>query len=345
MSDRNGLSRAPRDALGAFASLPPYEFDFDYRGQSLAPSSQAARIPRSPSSLVDDFDSYMFPDPDRSRPSSRAPSSSSTSHSASSSPCAPPPVIDWPAVENALLFAPDHSVIDVDKLYTGYCNFSVLIFVPRHAVELCALVYGKLAHLLLQVGARLCFITAWQPAQATLFLSRFERVSPCPAAIVCDPHAHLFSAFGFTRSPLRALFAANKVSAPMRQGMRNAFSTVSYRAQNRDIANTPVPSKRLKCGAVVMTTLRGYEKRPCVKYISEEHPSTGVGCYLDVLSACGVNDAFVPDVDVAQVYARFNNMRANSIKARHADQKEAHRINNTRVRTSRKNDLRNALKG
>lgn len=253
--------------------------------------------------------------------------------------------VDWSAVESAQIYTPHDSPLEPDKLYTGYCRFSVLVFVPRHAVELCALVYGKVAHLLLQAGARLCFITAWQPTQARLFLSRFERVSPFPGAIVCDPHAHLFSAFAFTRSPLRALFAANRVSAPMRQGMRNAFSTVTYRAQNRDIANTPVPSKRLKCGAVVLPNLRGYEKRPVVHYISDEHPSTGVGCYMDVLSACGVNEAFVPDVDVAQVYSRFNNMRATSIKARHADEKEANRLKNHRVRGSGKRDIRNALKG
>lgn len=132
----------------------------------------------------------------------------------------------------------------------------------------------------------------------------------------------------------------------MRQGVRNAFSTVSYRAQNRDIASTPVSSKRLKCGAVVLPSLRGYAKRPVLTYVNEEAPSTGIGCYLDVLSACGVNEAFVPEIDVAQVYSRFNSMRVTSIKARSADEKEANRIRAQKQRASlRKEKGRNVLKG
>ena len=132
----------------------------------------------------------------------------------------------------------------------------------------------------------------------------------------------------------------------MKQGVRNALSAVSYRAQNRDIASTGVSSKRLKCGAVVLQSLRGYAKRPILSYCNEEAPSTGLACYLDVLSLCGVNEAFVPDVDVAQVFARFNSMRAKSIKERHAEQKEANRIKSRTQpgRGSRKSDGRNPLK-
>lgn len=63
---------------------------------------------------------------------------------------------------------------------------------------------------------------------------------------------------------------------------------------------------------------------------------------MDVLTTCGVNEAFVPDIDVAQVYARFNSMRITSIKARTADEKEAHRAQ--KQRGSRKSDRRNPLK-
>lgn len=248
-------------------------------------------------------------------------------------------------MDAAELFVPDGSELDAERLYTGYTKHVVLVFVPRQAVELAGLVYGKIAHLLQQSGARLVFITAWSPSQARTFLSRFERVSPFPGSIVCDPHAALFTAFGFTRSPLRALFSGSKVSAPMRQGVRNALSTVSYRAQNRDIASTGVSSKRLKCGAVVLPSLRGYAKRPVLTYCNEEAPSTGVGCYLDVLSACGVNEAFVPDIDVAQVFSRFNSMRVKSMKERNADEKEANRIKAQKNRGSRKSDKRNVLKG
>jgi len=381
-------------ALGAFAHLPAYEFDYDYRGDSIRPAATTpspltsppstsvppplatATVPRVQperpqySPLVDDFDSYMFPDvespaypDDDPRHLLYSPSDSTDTTTLSTltdqqrlqrahtdAPAASPrprQPVDWRAVDAATLYSPNATSMDPDKLYTGYSSQVVLVFVPRHAVELAGLVYGKVAHLLQQAGARLVFITAWAPDQALTFLSRFERVSPFPGALVCDPHAALFSAFGFTRSPLRALFATPKVSAPMRQGMRNAFSTVSYRAANRDIATTPVSSKRLKCGAVVLPSLRGYAKRPVLTYIAEEAAATGVACYLDVLTACGVNEAFVPEVDVAQVFARFNSMRVTSIKARVADEKEANRLKaqKQRERGSRKTDRRNTLKG
>lgn len=98
----------------------------------------------------------------------------------------------------------------------------------------------------------------------------------------------------------------------------------------------------------MLSSLRGYSKRPNVVYGAEETSLTGVGCYMDVLSACGVNEAFVPDIDVAQLYTRFNSMRVTSIKARCADEKEANRLRNgsNKARSSRKGggDRRNALK-
>lgn len=236
--------------------------------------------------------------------------------------------IDWDAVDRCTLYTQDGSSIDPTHLYTGYTTFITLIFVPRDAVELCALVYAKLAHLLQQASSRLVFITSWTSTQANTFLSRFEKVTPFPGPIICDPSASLFHAVNLVRSPLRALFAAPRLSAPVRQGVRNAISSVGYRAQNRDIArNTTISAKRLKAGAVVVRSLRGYSKRPEVVYAAEEEPSTGVGCYMDVLDACGVNDAFVPDIDVAQLYSRFNSMRAASQKSRYADEREASRAN------------------
>lgn len=356
--------------LRAFAQLPAYEFDFDYRGHTIrTPLTRTASLANKTdalydgSALADDFDSYMFPEAPSpyaaTDPSSLPSDSTGTTHrssasdtgstSASSTGSPPTPAVDWAAVDSAQLYSANGKPLDASHLYTGYSTLVTLVFVPRTAVELCALVYAKLAHLLQQASARLVFITPWTPQQATTFLSRFERVTPFPGSVICDPHASLFSAFDLTRSPLRALFSTSRVSAPMRQGVRNAFSTVTYRAQNRDIASTSVSSKRLKVGAVVMPALRGYAKRPEIVYAAEESTSTGVGCYMDVLAACGVNEAFVPDIDVAQLYARFNSMRVTSLKARVADEKEANRLraaanNNNKARGSRKADRRNGLK-
>lgn len=362
-------------SVRGFTHLPSYEFDFDHRSQSVRSGiTHTLTDPLQPvyeSPLVDDFDSYMFPESDSqssptepSLPSEATtptylPSASDfdTMPNRTSSDASPKPEVDWAAVDSSHLFAPDGSRVDPTHLYTGYSTYVTLIFVPRQAVELCALVFAKLAHLLQQASSRLVFITAWTPEQATTFLSRFERVAPFPGSVVCDPDASLFGAFGLTRSPLRAFFAVSRVSAPMRQGVRNALSTMSYRAQNRDIASTPVSSKRLKVGAVVLTSLRGYMKKPNIVYAAEESSLTGVGCYMDVLPSCGVNEAFVPDIDVAQLYSRFNSMRTTSLKARYADDKEANRLGGNKSRGpeggvtggnksrgSRKADRRNALK-
>lgn len=336
-----------QDALGAFAHVGSYDFDYDYRGETTERRAQ--------SPLVDDFDSYMFPDPGAlppasdvthtTQPSSDAGSSGSSAAAAAAAAAAAltGADVDWAAVDAAVLYAPDGTRVHAADLYNGYSTLVTLVFVPRTSVELCALVYAKLAHLLQQASCRLVFVTAWSCAQALTFLSRFEKVTPFPGAMICDPDAQLFAAFELTRSPLRALLAGGRVSAPMRQGMRNALSTVSYRAANRDIGSTAVSSKRLKAGAVVMPALRGYEKRPHVMYAAEETGSAGVGCYMDVLLACGVNDAFVPDIDVAQLYARFNSMRVTCLKARVADEKEANRVKSAN-RASRKSERRNALK-
>lgn len=232
-------------------------------------------------------------------------------------------MIDWGLIRDAELSFADGTPLPPERLYTGYCNLSILLVLPRECIETCALVYAKVAHLLQQVSTRLVFITPWTPEQASKFLARFERIAPFPGCLVCDPSATLFSAFGFTRSPFQALFASNALSAPIRQGVRNALSAVTYRAANRDIGSTAVPSKRLKAGTVVLKCLRGYSKLPDVVYAQTESITTGVGCYLDVLTVTGVNDAFVPDIDVAQLLTRFNCMRVTSLKARYADKKDS----------------------
>lgn len=282
--------------------------------------------------------------------------------------------IDWDTVRQAQLSFADGTPLSPERLYTGYCSLTILLLLPRESIETCALVYAKVAHLLQQVSTRLVFVTPWSPDQASKFLARFERIAPFPGSLVCDAGATLFSAFGLTRSPFQALFASNALSAPIRQGVRNALSAVTYRAANRDIGSTAVPSKRLKAGTVVLKCLRGYSKIPDVVYSQTESVSTGVGCYLDVLTVTGVNDAFVPDIDVAQLLTRFNCMRVTSLKARYADMKDSsshvaqHRQHQTHSqvsdqqsignstthsevmvppserRSSRKGDRRNALK-
>lgn len=273
--------------------------------------------------------------------------------------------IDWSLIRDAPLTFADGTPLLAERLYTGYCDLSVLLFLPRESVETCALVYAKVAHLLQQASTRLVFITAWSHEQASKFLNRFERIAPFPGTLVCDPSASLFTAFGLTRSPLRALFATNGISAATRQGVRNALSAVTYRAANRDIGSTAVPSKRLKAGAAVLKCLRGYDKIPDVVYVAAESVGTGVGCYLDVVAVTGVNDAFVPDIDVPQLLSRFNCMRATSLKARYADMRETGRVRShhgserappqqrtaptgspppEEKRSSRKGDRRNALK-
>lgn len=262
---------------------------------------------------VDDFDSFMF----------------------ASSDVDPTEIVPTPrSLHSSEVYTPDGRPLPLAKLVAGAASHAVLIFVPRDSVEISGLVYGKVAHLLQQAGVRLVFVSAWTPSQASTFLSRFEKLAPFPGLLVCDPAATLFSQFGFMRSKLGALIPSSRFSAPMRQGVRNALSTVSYRAQNRDIAFTNVPSSRLKCGAVVMEpcapvttsslsqSSTGSEFHLPIIYSSEESTSTGVACYLDVLSACGVHGAFVPEIDVAHLYTRFNTMRATLVKARSADLKE-----------------------
>ena len=281
------------------------------------------------SPLIDDFDSYMFP----------------------STPTPPPPEVnpltasvDWRAVESSQLYSPEGALVEPDKLYTGYHKHAILLFVPRQSVEICALVYAKCALLLQQASTRLIFITVWTPKQASTFLSRFEQIQIFPGSIICNPDASLFGAFGLLRSPLKALFASSKVSAPLRHGMRNALNAVSYLAQNRDIAHTEVSSKRLRCGAAVVSCLRGYAKRPDVRYLKEESADSGVGAYLDVLDVVGVNDAFVPDIDVQHVFTRFNSMRAQLIKTKNDHEKEERDRTDGGRRRANVNEHRNGLK-
>ncbi len=219
--------------------------------------------------------------------------------------------------------------VSIARLAASSRTHCVLVFVPRDRVELAALVYAKVAHLLQQAGAKLVFVSAWLPAQARKFLTRFERVSPFPGALVCDPDATLFRRFHLTRSRLGAIATA---TAP--RALRNALKNVTYRAQNRDIASTRTPSARLRCGAVVLRLPTAIEMcelsessfgsivSPNIVYQSAETTSNGTACHLDVVVCCGVHGAFVPDIDPSHLYRRFNNMRITGMKARQADLKE-----------------------
>jgi hypothetical protein len=85
---------------------------------------------------------------------------------------------------------------------------------------------------------------------------------------------------------------------PMRHGVRNAVGAASYRHANRDLASTHTRTSRIKTGAVVLENARHSGKLPNVLLCEEEIPETGPGCYLDVLPVCGVNGAFVPELDI-----------------------------------------------
>lgn len=235
------------------------------------------------------------------------------------------------------VLAPDGGPVHLSRIAAAARTLCVLIFVPRDSVELAGLVYGKVAHLLQQAGCRLVFVTAWAPGQAATFLSRFERVSPFPGALVCDPGGGLFAHFGFTRTKLAALLSGTSRLAGPRHGMRNALAAAAYRARNRDLATTRTPSSRLRCGAVVLRSPSpsafspdgtpdssfGSIVTPDVVYHGLEGAGSGAACHIDVLAACRVHGAFVPNIDPAQLYKRFNNMRVTSQKARQQDEKEA----------------------
>jgi hypothetical protein len=117
-----------------------------------------------------------------------------------------------------------------------------------------------------------------------------------PGSLLCDPDATLYGAFGFKRGALASMLPS--VYMPMRHGVRNAVGTVSYRHANRDLATTHTRVSRIKTGAVVLENARHGGKLPNVLFREEEVAETGPGCYLDVLPVCGVNGAFVPELDI-----------------------------------------------
>lgn len=230
--------------------------------------------------------------------------------------------------------------VTVGKLATAARAHCVLVFAPREAVEVSGLVYAKVAHLLQAAGVRLIFVTAWLPHQARKFLARYERISPFPGTLVCDPDAVLFAHFGFLRSRLGAWAAAIRPSGRP----RSRKGTLG-----RDISSTRTPSARLRSGAVVLrlpTALDVCDASSSslgafapdsgaairVVYHQSETPAAGAACHLDVLVACGANGAFVPDIDAAHLCRRFHNMRVTSQKARQADAKEQKAL---RVRTEK----------
>ena len=238
------------------------------------------------------------------------------------------------------------AAVTVGSLAAAARTHCVLVFTPRDAVEVSGLVYAKVAHALHAAGTRLVFVTAWLPHQARKFLARFERVSPFPGTMVCDPDAVLFARFGLVRTRLGALAAAMRPSGRPRS-----------RTMGRDISHTRTPSARLRSGAVVLRLpsaldvceesisslgLGGGVGAPGVVYHRAESAAAGVACHLDVLVACGADGAFVPDIDAAHLYRRFHNMRVTSQKARQADAKEAKvqrlrgdKLAGSRTRTSR----------
>jgi hypothetical protein len=117
-----------------------------------------------------------------------------------------------------------------------------------------------------------------------------------PGSLLCDPDATLYGAFGFKRGALASMLPS--VYMPMRHGVRNAVGAVSYRHANRDLATTHTRASRIKTGAVVLENARHGGKLPNVLFREEEVAETGPGCYLDVLPVCGVNGAFVPELDI-----------------------------------------------
>jgi hypothetical protein len=232
--------------------------------------------------------------------------------------------MDWGAARACVLLGPGGDKIRFEAVVSGLARWTVVVFVTQKNIEVSALVYGRVAHLLQDAGARLVFVSMWAPAQASAFLARFERVNPFPGALLCDPDAALFAACGFKRGALASLMPA--LHKPLKHGVRAAAAAASYRAANRDLATTATRAARVRTGAVVLAATRHTvgADGPEVALRAEEGAENGAGpgCYLDVLPVCGVNGAFIPDLDVQHVVSRFQNMRNNAIKAQQESARE-----------------------
>jgi len=124
--------------------------------------------------------------------------------------------------------------ITLGRLSTVARKNAIFIFVPRHSIEITALVYTKIAHLLHESGTKLIFVLPWLPIQARKFLTRFERISPFPGILVCDPDGTLFQKFGFVRSRLSTL--------------PKIFKNALTQSHNRDLP----ANSRLRCGVVIL---------------------------------------------------------------------------------------------
>lgn len=133
-----------------------------------------------------------------------------------------------------------------------------------------------------------------------------------PGTLLCDPNASLFFAFGLRRSALSAMLPHKSLA---RQFARSARA-------HRDLASASSNASRIKCGAVVIENTKHPADVPALLLREDEASGTGPGCYLDVLQACGVNGAFIPELDVAHVVSRFHSMKANADKTRAEAEKE-----------------------
>lgn len=86
--------------------------------------------------------------------------------------------IDWAAARSAYILKPSSERVRFEQFAVGLAKYTVFVFVTQKTVEVSALVYGRVAHLLHQAGARIVFVSPWSPKQASDFLSQFERINP-----------------------------------------------------------------------------------------------------------------------------------------------------------------------
>ena len=223
--------------------------------------------------------------------------------------------VDWDVVENARVENMLGQQFEVKEKFWGG-GTTVLVFVNRGGIELCGLVYGKIAKLLEQANAKLLFVCPWKPEQAREFLYWFERVVAFPGEIVCDPSLRLFHAFGFVKSMAQAMLAPKLLapSSPIRQGFRHALDVMANRSNATGKLTSGVSSYRLGSGAAVIQQTRRKVRIPNLLYLDDESTTSGIGAYLDVMAACGVEGAFIPEFDTAALYARFNHIRLSSTR-------------------------------